>query len=205
MEYFKTFLDIFRTHNVLLYVVCITTGFLAYNIFGAAELTGYSNIKSEYKNYTGLVFFLSAITISILIVRTLYKLIFTLWDESRSDNLSKEKVFQKIETLTDKEKAVLLQFYVQNSETIWLPYQAQEVTELLNSNLIYIVNNMSRITQAGHALQMKLSREHKLLLAQVHPDIYSNNYKQDVVENLIHKHTPASIITVIRSQNMHGY
>ncbi|WP_411684291.1 super-infection exclusion protein B [Acinetobacter indicus] len=205
MEYIKSFLDIFRTHNVLLYVVCITTAFLSYNIFGAADLTGYTNIKSEYKNYTGLVFFLSAITISILIARSLYKFISNCWNNSRLEKLSEDDIKQKIKNLSNKEKAVLLQFFIQQSETIWLPFQAQEVAELINSNLIYVVNNMSRITQAGHALLMKLSRDNMILLAQEYPDIFSSEFNQQLINDLVQKHTPASVIAVIKSGELHGY
>jgi len=205
MEHIKFFLDIFRTHNVFLYIVCITTASLTYNLFGAADLTGYTRLNSEYKNYTGLVFFISAITILVLCFVSLKNFIKSIYENISSSKDYNEGLKRKIVDLTDKEKAVLLQYLMQQSETIWLPHSSQEVTELLNSGLIYIANNTSRITTSGYAFLMKLPSENLSLLVAYHPDVFSINYKKEIVEKLIQHHTPRSVINVIQSNRLHGY
>jgi len=201
----KAGMDVFRTHNILLYVVAIASGLLSYNIFGVADLTGYALIKSEYKYYVGLIFFVSTITILVLCTKSIINYI----RDSLSNNSFKKQVGrrikQKIENLTNQEKAVLLQFFIQQSETIWLPFRTQEVVELMNSNILTLASNSARMTLVGEAAMLKLSLDMKQKLANSYPHIYSNNFNQTEVKTLVEKFTPNSVKEVNRDRKMCGY
>ncbi|MDX8271973.1 super-infection exclusion protein B [Acinetobacter pittii] len=115
------------------------------------------------------------------------------------------RIKQKIENLTNQEKAVLLQFFIQQSETIWLPFRTQEVVELMNSNILTLASNSARMTLVGEAAMLKLSIDIKQKLANSYPHIYSNNFNQNEVKTLVEKFTPNSVKEVNRDRRMSGY
>ncbi|CAM2993588.1 super-infection exclusion protein B [Acinetobacter celticus] len=202
---FKAILDIFRTHNILLYVVCIVAGLLSYNVMGVADLTGYNEIKAEYKNYIGLIFLVSAITIIVLCIKSIITFFHNVFVSSRDQKRLAKLIDVKITNLTNQEKAVLLQFFIQQSETIWLPFRGQEVVELLNAGILSLASNTARMTRAGEAAMLKLPNEMMQKLAQTYPDIYSNKYKKELLDELIYNHTPESVRVVNENRNLFGY
>ena len=201
----KAILDIFKTHNILLYVVCIASGLLSYNILGVADLTGYTAFTSEYKKYIGLAFFVSGITIVVLCLKS----IIAYFRDSITYNSSKKQfdeiVDQKLGNLTNQEKAVLLQFFIQQSETIWLPLRTQEVVELLNSGIISLASNAARMTLVGEAAMLKLSINMMHRLAVTYPETYSKDYDKDLVKNLVQKFTPNGVREVNRNRQLFKY
>ncbi|WP_407503369.1 super-infection exclusion protein B [Acinetobacter baumannii] len=201
----KTVLDIFRTHNILLYVVAITSGLLSYNIFGVSDLTGYALIKTEFKNYVGLAFLVSTITILVLCTKSIINYIRDLLSNSSFKKQSGRRIKEKIENLTNQEKAVLLQFFIQESETIWMPFRTQEVVELMNSNILTLASNAARMTLVGEAAMLKLSKDSKQKLANSYPNIFSDNFNLTEVKTLVEKYTPNSVKEVNRDRRMSGY
>jgi hypothetical protein len=201
----KAGFDIFRTHNILLYVVAITSGLLSYNFFGVADLTGYALIKADYKNYVGLIFLISTITIVVLCVKSFINCIRNSLSESSFKKQANKRIEQKLENLTNQEKAVLLQFFIQESETIWLPFRSQEIVELINSNILTLASNSARMTLVGEAAMLNLSVFMKERLADAYPDIYSINFNETEVKNLVDNFTPNSVIQVIRDRMRFGY
>lgn len=201
----RSTLDIFRTHNILLYVVCIASGLISYNVFGVADLTGYAAIKSEYKKYIGLIFLLSSITIVVLCIRS----IITYTRQSIVDRKNKKKVDgiieKKLSSLTSAEMAVLFQYFIQDSETIWLPLNGQEVVELCNSHILSLASTTTRVTIAGHAVMLKLPTTLKQRLAKIYPEIYSNAYDRDLVTELLRNHTPNSVHEVNKNRQLFNY
>lgn len=198
-------LDIFRTHNILLYVVCVATGLLSYNVFGLAELTGFVNIKAEYKNYAGLIFLISAITVLVLCIKSIV-VFFRDSIVERADKQESERLIeQKLKNLTNPEKAVLLQYFIQNSETIWLPLTGQEVVELCNSHILILASTAARPTIAGQAVMLKLPMELMQRLARMYPEIYSNKCDQGVVRDLFEKFTPNSVHEVNKNRELFNY
>ena len=205
MEYVKVFLDIFRTHNILLYVACITTGVLSYNVLGVAELAGYTEIQSGYKNYTSFIFLVSLITIIVLSARSIVVGIKNYWIANASGAEVQQQIEAKIINLSNKEKAVLLQFYIQQSETIWLPFRGQEVVEFINAGVLILASNAARNTRAGEAALLKLSSNSRSLLAKYHSNIFTADYDRELVDNLIRNHTPESVHTVNESRRLFGF
>ncbi|OTU44218.1 hypothetical protein CAT37_09265 [Acinetobacter pittii] len=201
----KASLDIFRTHNILLYVVAITSGLLSYNTFGVADLTGYALIKEEYKNYIGLIFLLSTITIVVLCVKSIINYLRNSLSKSSFKKQASKRIDQKLANLTNQEKAVLLQFFIQQSETIWLPFRTQEVVELINSNILTLASNAARMTLVGEAAMLNLSIDMKQRLANSYPEVYSENYNETEVKTLLGKFTPKSVIEVNRDRRTIGY
>lgn len=198
-------LDIFRTHNILLYVVCVATGLLSYNVFGLAELTGFVNIKAEYKNYAGLIFLISAITVLVLCIKSIVVYFRDSIVERAGEQERERLIEQKLENLTNPEKAVLLQYFIQNSETIWLPLAGQEVVELCNSHILTLASTAARPTIAGQAAMLKLPMELMQRLAKMYPEIYSNKYDQAVVTGLFQKFTPKSVHEVNKNRELFNY
>lgn len=201
----RSILDIFRTHNILLYVVCIASGLISYNVFGVADLTGYAAIKSEYKKYIGLIFLLSSVTIAVLCIRSIIAYTSQLIVDRNNKREKEDRIEQKLNNLTNQEKAVLLQFFIQHSETVWLPFRGQEVVELLNAGILSLASNAARMTRAGEAALLKLSNEMMQKLAQTYPDIYSNQYKNELIEDLVHNYTPESVQVVNENRKLFGY
>lgn len=201
----KAILDIFRTHNILLYVVCIASGLLSYNVLGLGELTGFANINSDYKNYIGLIFLISGITITVLCIKSIIAFFHGKFINNRNQNELRILIEEKIANLTNQEKAVLIQFFIQQSETIWLPFRTQEVVELINSEIISLASNSARMTLVGEAAMLKLSTEMKQKLAMAYPEIYSNNFDKKIVENLVNIFTPNSVREVIKDRRMFNY
>lgn len=201
----KAILDIFRTHNILLYVVCIASGLLSYNVLGVAELTGYASVKNDYKNYIGMIFFVSSITITVLLIKTVITFLKDFIISSDSDRKSRKIIENKIVNLTNQEKAVLLQFFIQQSETIWLPFRAQEVVELINSGVISLASNAARMTSVGEAAMLNLPMCRMQELASIHPEIYSEEYDKNLVDNLVNHSTPNSVREVVRNRQLHNY
>lgn len=201
----KAFLDVFRTHNILLYVVCIASGLLSYNVFGAAELTGFVNIKAEYKNYVGLVFLVSVITILVLCIKSIVTYSQNSIIDRKNKKEQEKKIEQKLKNLTNPEKAVLFQYFIQNSETIWLPLSGQEVVELCNSHVLTLASTTARPTIAGQAVMLKLPMILKQRLAGMYPGIYSKDYDQDLVDDLFQKFTPNSVHEVNKNRKLFNY
>ncbi|AXY56816.1 hypothetical protein CDG60_09715 [Acinetobacter chinensis] len=201
----KAILDIFRTHNILLYVVCIVSGVLSYNVFGLAELTGFVNIKGEYRNYVGLVFLVCVITVLVLCIKSIVSYFRHSITDIKNRKEKGRLIEQKLINLTNPEKAVLFQYFIQNSETIWLPLSGQEVVELCNSHILTLASSSSRPTIAGQAVMLKLSQLLKQRLANLYPEIYSNNYDQNVVNDLVLKFTPNSVHEVNKNRKIFNY
>lgn len=202
---FKIILDTFRTHNIVLYVVAITSGLLSYNVLGVADLTGYTSIKSDYKNYIGLVFLVTTITVLVLCGKSVLEYFLGIFYDNGQKKQIEKRVKKKINSLTNQEKAVLLQFFIQQSETIWLPFRTQEVVELINSNILILASNSARMTLVGEAAMLKLSIEMKQKLANSYPNIFSDNFNLTDVKTLVDKFTPNSVKEVNRDRRMSGY
>ncbi|WP_180043719.1 MULTISPECIES: super-infection exclusion protein B [unclassified Acinetobacter] len=201
----KAFLDIFRTHNILLYVVCIASGLLSYNVFNLAELTGFDAIKPDYKNYVGLVFLFSLITILVLCIKSIVAYLRQLIAERKYNQEKERLIEQKLNSLTNPEKAVLLQYFIQNSETIWLPVTGQEVVELCNAHILMLASNTARATIAGQAVMLKLPMILMQRLSSLYPEVYSKDCDQRLVQELLHKFTPNSIREVNKNRQLFNY
>lgn len=201
----KSGFDIFRTHNILLYVVCIVSGILSYNLFGLAELTGFTNVKDEYKSYIGLIFLVSAVTILVLVIKSVTSYFRNAIAEKNSIHEREKMIEQKLYNLTNPEKAVLFQYFIQNSETIWLPLNGQEVVELCNSHILTLASPTGRLTTAGHAVMLKLPMTLMQKLISLYPEIYSKDYDRELVDNLFHKFTPNSVHEVNTNRKLFNY
>ncbi|HFG6905495.1 super-infection exclusion protein B [Acinetobacter baumannii] len=198
-------LDIFRTHNILLYGVLFVSGVLTYNFAGLSDVTGYLNIDVKYRNYVALAFLFSAIIVFLLVIKSIF-LFFKNYIVEKEDKINTEALIQeKLANLTRKEHAVLMQFFIQNSETIWLPLRAQEIVELMNARIITLASNAARMTWVGEAAMLKLPKNTMQKLTEVHPQLYSAQYDRNLVKDILENHTPESVRVVKESQSLYGY
>ena len=123
----------------------------------------------------------------------------------RNNKREKERLIdEKLNNLTNPEKAVLLQYFIQHSETIWLPLNSQEVVELCNSYILLPASTSLRSTMVGQAAMLKLPITLIKRLEALYPEIYSENFDQSLVYEL-HKFTPNSVHEVNRNRKLFNY
>lgn len=198
-------LDIFRKHNILLYGVLIVSGVLTYNIWGLSDITGFIKIEDKYKNYVALAFLFSATIVFLLILKSIF-LFFKNHVVDRSNKIDAEAAYkEKLADLTKKEQAVLLQFFIQQSETIWLPWRGQEVVEFINAGILVLASNASQMTRAGEAVMLKIQKSTKHELASLYPHIFSHKYDNKIVQDILQNHTPESVRVVLESRRLYGF
>ncbi|ENW97353.1 super-infection exclusion protein B [Acinetobacter dispersus] len=198
-------LDIFRKHNILLYGVLIVSGVLTYNIWGLSDITGFIKIEDKYKNYVALAFLFSAAIVFLLILKSIF-LFFKNHVVDRSNKIDAEAAYkEKLVNLTKKEQAVLLQFFIQQSETIWLPWRGQEVVELVNAGVLNLASTSLQMTRAGEAALLKIQKSTMHELASIYSDTFSSKYDSKVVQDIVQNHTPESVKAVLESRRVFGY
>ncbi|ENX34911.1 hypothetical protein F889_01551 [Acinetobacter colistiniresistens] len=198
-------LDIFRKHNILLYGVLIVSGVLTYNIWGLSDITGFIKIEEKYKNYTALAFLFSTTIVFLLVFKSIV-LGFKSYVVERSSKITAKATYkEKLVNLTKKERAVLLQFFIQESETIWLPWRGQEVVELVNAGVLNIASNSLQMTRAGEAALLKIQKSTMHELATIYSDTFSNKHDSKVVQDILQNHTPESVKAVLESRHVFGY
>lgn len=180
MEHLKLILDVFRTHNIILYILLISSGVITFDVFGLRLTLGIDNIGQPYLALIGILFIISVSCFIFLIINGLFGGL-----SSKIKSYLEERKFKKeidgiIGNLSEKEIVVLSLFLIESSDTIWLPMQAPETTSLISKQLIYMSSihgrGMSNGMQIFHySIRPEVKEKFRLKL--------SNDFKEPWLEN----------------------
>ncbi|QEK35889.1 super-infection exclusion protein B [Acinetobacter johnsonii] len=149
MESLKIVLDIFRTHNIILYILFISSGLITFDILDLRQRLGLSSLGSLYFALIGIAFLVSTSCLVFLLINSLggglsEKILKKLDDKKMIKNID-----QTLNTLSNGEIVILSQYYIKDSDTLWMPLQGTEITSLVSKNILYLSQKNGRSISNG--------------------------------------------------------
>lgn len=126
----------------IFFLACSCLLFIPTDLLEQVKLTTF---KESYGEFIGLIWLISLIHTAITLLRTLLKFIKT------KHNMRKIKgyIIEHINNLTSHEKAILREFYIQEKDTIGMPFDDETVISLESKHIIHRVSNTCTIYGYG--------------------------------------------------------
>lgn len=166
---------------IILCIACSCLLFIPSNLLEQVKLTTF---KESYGEFIGIIWLISIIHVAITFLRTLVNYI------TRKYNMHKIKkhIIEHTNNLTLHEKAILREFYIQNKDTIGMPFDDETVISLETKRIIYKVSSTGMVYDYGVIWGYAISQFAKRQLTYNKIEL-SQNPNQDQI-NWIIEHRP---------------
>ena len=195
MEYLNHVLNIFRTHNIILYILFICSGVITFDFFELRKILGIHYLGQPYIAIAGLVFLICVASFAFLIVNSIFGNVFSRIKNYFSERTLRIEQEKNIEALADKEVVILLQYFIQDTDTVWLPMQGTEITSLVRKKLIFLSHNSGRgITNGMQIFHYSVYPGVKEKFVQKYPHFFGDDADVSAINSFIKKNTPRYII-----------
>lgn len=152
MEHIKVVLDIFRTNNIILYILCISSGLITFNILELREKLGLTTLDQIYFSVIGLIFLVSISCISFLLVNYIFGGIVEQVKQKLNDKKKLQELNETLSSLSKSEICILGIYYFKQIDTTWLPMLGPEVTSLVSKDIIYKSHKIGRGNEGGNVI-----------------------------------------------------
>ena len=194
MEYLNHVLNIFRTHNIILYILFICSGVITFDFFELRKILGIHHLGQPYIAIAGLIFLICVASFAFLIVNSIFGNVSSRIKNYFSERTLRIELGKNIEVLTDKEVVILLQYFIQDTDTVWLPMQGTEITSLVRKKLIFLSHNTGRgITNGMQIFHYSVYPDVKEKFIQEYPHFFGDEFDRKSVNIFMKKNTPPYI------------
>ena len=104
-----------------------------------------------------------------------------------------KQILKSINKLDPNEKAVLREFYIQNKNSLDLPYDDSTVRNLINKRLLIVVSQMGQMNIGGMLFPMKLN---EIIVSHIDESILGTSHLTSEMDkkNFILKNRPNWIV-----------
>ncbi|OTG85840.1 hypothetical protein B9T31_09605 [Acinetobacter sp. ANC 4558] len=190
MEYINNIFNIFKTHNIILYILLVCSGVITFDVLGLRYILGVDKLEQLYISIIGLIFLICVSSFVFLIADGVFGGL-----KNKIVNYFRRKKFKKnipklLDGINAKEVIILYIYLLESSSTTWLPVQAPEVTLLVTKGVIYLSSkygrNMSNGMQIFHySINPEIEKELLHYLGN-----YFNDFSEDEIQSFISKNSP---------------
>ena len=145
--------------------------------------------EEDYGKYFGIIFIISTgiivLNFSIWVVKLILSKLL-----NRKYN---KQILKSINKLDPHEKAVLREFYIQNKNSLDLPYDDSTVRNLINKRLLIVVSQMGQMNIGGMLFPMKLN---EIIVSHIDESILGTSHLTSEMDkkNFILKNRPNWIV-----------
>lgn len=195
MEYLNHLLNIFRTHNIILYILFICSGVITFDFFELRRILGIHHLGQPYMAIAGLIFLICVASFAFLIANSIFGSL-TLKCKNFLVARSLKKAQKKnIEDLSDKEIVILLQYFIQDTDTVWLPMQGTEITSLVRKKIIFLSHNSGRgITNGMQIFHYSTYPDVKEIFIEKYPQFLGDDVDSENINQFIKRNTPPYLV-----------
>ncbi|MFW1635480.1 super-infection exclusion protein B [Acinetobacter oleivorans] len=194
MEHLKLVLNIFRTHNIILYILFVCSAVITFDLLGLRKILGIDLIGQPYIAIIGLLFLVCVASFAFLIVNSIFGNLVSKFTKILNDRTLKKELEMNIGNLSDREIVIILMYFLQNADTIWLPMQGAEITSLVRKNLIFLSNKNGRgINNGMQIFHYSIYPGVKDRFAEEYPQFFGNEDDVSETVKFIRNNTPPYI------------
>lgn len=149
MDNLDTIVNILKKFNIILFILFGCSAVITFDIFEIRERIGLVDLDKLYLSGIGIIFLVTSFCLIFLIFSSIFKFIKEYLLDIFNEKKFKKNLPKILQGLSNKEVVVMMQFLVENSNTIWLPYDAPEVSNLTRKNLIFLSSTSGRNLSNG--------------------------------------------------------
>ncbi|MDH2497030.1 super-infection exclusion protein B [Acinetobacter baumannii] len=149
MDNVDTIVNILKKFNIILFILFGCSAVITFDIFGIRERIGLVDLDKLYLSVIGIIFLVTSFCLIFLIFSSIFIYIKNYLLEKLSEKNFKKNLPEILQGLSNKEIVVMMQFFVEQSNTVWLPIDAPEVSNLSNKNLIFLSSTRGRNLSNG--------------------------------------------------------
>ncbi|CAA0185596.1 MULTISPECIES: super-infection exclusion protein B [Acinetobacter] len=149
MDNVDTIVNILKKFNIILFILFGCSAVITFDIFGIRERIGLVDLDKLYLSVIGIIFLVTSFCLIFLIFSSIFIFIKNYLLEKLSEKNFKKNLPEILQGLSNKEIVVMMQFFVEQSNTVWLPIDAPEVSNLSNKNLIFLSSTRGRNLSNG--------------------------------------------------------
>ncbi|MFX5295252.1 super-infection exclusion protein B [Acinetobacter baumannii] len=194
MEHIKPILNIFKTHNILLYILFVSSTVITFDLFGLRKVLGIDLIGQPYIAIIGMLFLICLASFVFLTVSSIYGNLITKIKEKIQAKSFKKELEKNIQNLSDREIVIILLYFMQDSDTIWLPLQGAEVTSLVRKKIIFLSQvNGRNMTNGMQIFHFSTFLDVKELFEENYPQFFGDEVDVRKLNNFIKNNTPSYI------------
>ncbi|MFW1848751.1 super-infection exclusion protein B [Acinetobacter oleivorans] len=117
MEHLKLVLNIFRTHNIILYILFVCSAVITFDLLGLRKILGIDLIGQPYIAIIGLLFLVCVASFAFLIVNSIFGNLVSKFTKILNDRTLKKELEMNIGNLSDREIVIILMYFLQNADT----------------------------------------------------------------------------------------
>lgn len=194
MEHLKLVLNIFRTHNIILYILFVCSAVITFDLWGLRKVLGIDLIGQPYIAIIGLLFLVCVASFAFLIANSIFGNLLSKIKKILNDRSLKKEIEKNMGNLSNREIVIILMYFLQDADTIWLPMQGAEITSLVRKNLIFLSHKNGRgITNGMQIFHYSTYPGVKERFSEEYPQFFGN--EDDVTElmEFIENNTPPYI------------
>ncbi len=180
MEWFSSFINLIKLPRKLIYIVLCFSLMMIILPNNALKYLSVDEIVEKYRSIISVVLILTTAYGAIDIVTLIYRIVISV----SINRQNKKSAYRKLEEIDPSEKAVLREFYIQNRNTIRLPFDNPIVSGLINSNILEATGTIGEGSIAGILLPFKISGYiRNKIIPQIHLDIpFGRELTKDDIE-----------------------
>lgn len=184
----NTVFNIFRTHNIILYILLLSSSVITFDILGLRKVLGIEELGQPYLAIIGILFIISLAGFMFVLFNGLFGGLKEAIQRYYEEKKFKKELNGLIENLTDKEIVILSLYIIEDANTIWLPMQAPETTSLVSKKLIFMASKYGRNMSNGmiifhYSIDKDVKERFEIFLSELFTDPWKDNFENFFTEN----------------------
>lgn len=152
MEHIRIFLDIFRTNNVVLYIIFVCSTWITFDFYNIRERLGITGLDQYYFAVVGALCLVSFASLVFVLINTLFSGVLELLKSQANERKLNKKIEDTLKKLSKREMCILGIYYFDEVDTTWLPMQGPEITSLVSKEILYLSSKNGRGTASGNII-----------------------------------------------------
>jgi hypothetical protein len=124
------------------------------------------------------------------------------YSKKKNVKLFRKEILSNLSKLDSKEKSVLREFYLQNQNTLQLPFDQPIVAGLLRKEILKIVGNIGERSLVGMLMSMEINTFIKEEVKPEHIDLPDLDNITSTDKDFIIKNRPDFIPEIIQRENL---
>ncbi|GEM_PF-2714618 len=206
MDNTKHYIEILSKFNSLLFAIFACTSVITFDILSIKEKIGLSGSAEPVKLIgigAGILWLLSGFCLLILLVEFVLSSLKNRYNEWSLNKNFKKNFKNNLNSLSNKEIVILLQYLIKNENTIWLPIDAPEVIRLFNNRFLILESNQGRNMSNGMTIcPLSINADAKDEIFNHIQSKFGDTVNPSQIKSFISLHKPAYLNSITEHKQL---
>ncbi|HBY87643.1 MAG TPA: hypothetical protein DEO86_17430 [Colwellia sp.] len=193
-DWFEKLLTFIKLPLKYLWVASLFSGVTLFLPIEAIEVLGLDIILEKYRSWLGTLFLFT----TCLVLAELFQILYRKLKSNRLKSKQLDKFLERLYQLDPHEKSVIREFFIQQRNTLQLPFDNATVSGLLNYGVLQISSSSGERSRVGTLVAIKMTSKADNLITQDMIDLPDLDSLNESDKNWIKNNRPEFTLEIDR-------